>query len=1046
MLDQAREYLARVIPWPQAGERGFVNIHWTFPPKNPKPDGKPAWAGRAVTTMQEATNAISFALKEGSNTLDIYACMSMQSYAEPAVSGKGFKYSKPKRLAENAIALKSFFLDIDLKAPQIDPDTGKPKPIQKGYPTWDELVTALAQFIHTTKLPKPTMMVHSGGGVHVYWVINRALTPQEWMPVAASLVEATRQLGLRCDTQCTIDSARVLRIPDTFNRKEATPRHVRFVGTPVDFDYSFERISGPLAAFQPAGGFAVAATPTAIDRSIFPVRAPIVEDSELQTSLDGLRPSPKLDDILPACRFLADAVASGGANNDNPLWNLTTLISAFTDGGRADAHRMSRGHVTYNKDETDALFDRKSREKTERGLGWPSCAAIAGSGATACSGCTFRGHGKSPLNFEQRPAPITAGQSTAAGAPNSSGAGQVAVGAPVATPTTTAFGTTVALTATAVTTPGPAPVVGNDLPAGYQRDTQNCICKIIPDPNNPGGNVLYRISDYPMLDAWLQNDPKVLHFESVVERGKVTQIDLPFEVAATTDMRRCLQGQGIMLSPKDQHTGEFFVAWISKLQQIKDMVNSSPFGWLNRHGTLDGFVFGDRLWKPTGDEPAATANQVLAQRYRPKGSDTFWLDAAGLVCGVGRPDLEAIVASAFAAPLVQFTGHKGALLSAFSRESGIGKTTAVTIAQAVWGNPVKGIQGLTDTENAVMGIVGEIKSLPLYWDELKTDQDTKKFVKMTFQISSGKGKSRMDSRANLREPGDWQTLVVSASNESLIDHVVSQTNTTAAGLMRIFEYRVSPPSGVGRVATSDATIRLSKLNNNYGHVGLRYAKFLGSSHTGIAADMAALAKQIEQETAANQEERFWVSVVACVLLGARYAGQIGYPIFDEAALKTFMYKALGEMREHRRTQTVDLDQSINVSAILNSFFKDVKKNNTWLVTNRIHVGQGKPPRAPNVNAVKIIYPADPSHLKGIDVQVGLDNGLMRISSAALGNWCKRCEINKVNLLDALAKSVTVNPVRNGRMGAGTNFAGANEHIIEIDLTSSKDLDFVSDMV
>jgi len=991
---------------------------------------------------------LGFALKAGSNTLDVYACMSMQANATPKVSAKNFKYNSPIRLSENAVSLKSFFIDIDLKAVQLDPATGQPKAIQKGYPTWDELVSALASFIHKTKLPKPTMMIHSGGGVHVYWCVNQPLPPHEWLPIAASLAEATRQEGLRCDVQCTIDAARILRIPDTFNHKEAAPRHVRFIGTPVDFDYTVDRIRVPLASYPPTTGAAASGPPAAfIDRALFPPRAPVTEACELQGGVDLLRAPLKLDSLLPACGFLATTVANGGADNSNPLWNLTTLIATFTEGGRADAHRMSKGHASYTPQETDAEFDRKNREKSERGLGWPSCSAISGSGATACSGCTFRTHGKSPLNFEQRSPQVPAGQGTAAGAPPSNGNGAL---------TTTAFGmaapvqTSMGVAANAAAHGAPAGTQTgaalNDLPAGFQRSATDIICKIVDDPNNPGGKMLLPVCDYPMRDAWLQNDPKVLHFESVVERGKITQVDLPLEVAATNEMRKCLQSQGVMLPTKDTGIGEFFVGWINQLQKIKDMVNSSPFGWLNRHGTLDGFVFGDRLWTPTGTTSSSWQRCVLAQRYRPKGSDIFWLDAAKLVCGVGRPDLEALVASAFAAPLVQFTGHKGALMSAFSRESGIGKTTAVVIAQSVWGNPVKGIQGLTDTENAVMGIVGEIKSLPLYWDELKTDQDTKKFVKMTFQISSGKGKSRMNSKAELREPGDWQTLVISASNESLIDHVVSQTNTTSAGLMRIFEYRVAPPSSAGRVATSDATIRLSKLNNNYGHVGLKYAQFLGGNHSQIATDMAALAKQIEQETSADQEERFWVSVIACILLGARYAGQIGYSVFDEAALKTFMYKALADMRGHRRDQTVDLDQSINVSAILNSFFKEAKRNGTWLVTSRVHVGQGKPPKPPNPNAVRLIYPADPSHLKGVDVQVGVDNQLMRISSAALGAWCKKNEINKINLVEALCKVVTVNPVKNARMGAGTSHAGANEHIIELDLTSSKDLDFVSDML
>lgn len=1038
MLDQAREYLARVIPWPQAGEQGFVNIHWTFPPKQPRADGKPAWAGRAVTTMQEAVSALNMALKAGSDTLDIYACMSKQSVAEGKVSGKGFKYAKPVRLAANAVSLKALFLDVDYG--KVD-KAGQPV----GYQTPEEAIVATMAFIKAIDLPKPTMVVNSGGGFHFYWCVDRALTPHEWLPLAFALAEATKRHGLICDTQCTVDSARVLRIPDTFNRKQSRPRPVRFIGVPVEYDYAVDRIARVLAPYSVP---VASATSGLIDRNLFPqqVRPGWLgvdqEEEALQANVDDLRPAVRLSDVLPACGFLAEAVQTGGAGFTNPLWNLTTLIAAFTEGGRDDAHAMADKHAAYSKDETDALFDRKYREKTERGLGWPSCAAISGSGASACSRCSFRAHGKSPLNFEQRPAPA------ASGAGNGGGA---AAAVASAQPAVTAFGGAVlAPVVIAPTQPNgqqqPAAPVQNDLPAGYQRDAQGYVCKIVADPNNPGSNVLWRITEYPMDNAWLQKNPMTLHFESVVERGLRTQIDLPFEVTATNEMRKVLQAQGFMIPSGDKLMGDFFVSWINKLQGIKDMVNSSPFGWLHSNGAIDGFVFGDKLWTPTGNTPAASPDQTLARRYRPRGSDAFWMDAAKLVCGHGRPDLEALVASAFAAPLMQFTGHKGTLVSAFSRQSGVGKSTAITVAQAVWGDPTQGVQGLNDTENAVMGVVSKIKSLPLYWDELKSDAQTKKFVNMTFQISSGKGKSRMSSKAELKEPGDWQTLIISASNESLIGHVVSQTSTTEAGLMRILEYKVAPRNGsTGRVATSDAQIRLAKLNQNFGHVGLRYAQFLGANHAAIATDMAALAAQVEHETSADQEERYWVAAISCLILGARYAVHLGYSVFDEVALKEFLYSVLAEMRNHRKEQTVDLDQTVNVSAILNRFFNDVKKNGSWCVTSRIHVGAGKPPKT-GPSAVNVLFPADPSRLNGIDVQVGVGNSLLRISSSALGHWCKKNEINKVNLLDALAKQVTLTTVKNARMGAGTHFAGTNEHILEIDLTSSKDLDFVSDMV
>jgi hypothetical protein len=122
---QAHEYLARIVPWPQPGEGpAFVDIVWSF--KSDKYD-KPGWTGRAVTTVGDAVNAISWALKSDT-TLGVYVCQSTQREAQEVVTPKGYKYFKPVRLQENAAALKSLWLDIDVKAPI-------PGKEVKGYPT-----------------------------------------------------------------------------------------------------------------------------------------------------------------------------------------------------------------------------------------------------------------------------------------------------------------------------------------------------------------------------------------------------------------------------------------------------------------------------------------------------------------------------------------------------------------------------------------------------------------------------------------------------------------------------------------------------------------------------------------------------------------------------------------------------------------------------------------------------------------------------------------------------------------------------------------------
>ncbi len=1033
MFENAKIYLARVLPWPEPGQPGFVNIHWTFPPTNPRPDGKPAWTGRAVQSAGEAGKTLEFALKAGSNTLDVYACMSTQLAAEAKVTKGKFPrtYNAPIRLATNAIALKSFFLDVDY---------GKVN--GSSYATPDDAVKATMDFIKTVGLPKPTMIVHSGGGFHFYWCVDRALSPDEWLPIAFSLAEAAKANGLLCDTQCTVDSVRVLRIPDTLNRKQEPARHVRFIGQPLDYDYSLDRVAGPLLPY--VGRVPQAQSSLAVDRSLFPLRPVTAPPSELQAGIDQLWPSPDLDLVTPLCGFLRDAVASGGAGLNNPLWNITTLISTFTKGGRADAHRMGGKHATYTKESTDEFFDRKDRERSERGLGWPSCATISATGAAACKSCALFAQGKSPLNFEVRAAPTGAVGSV----PPSPGSTPAAQPAPNPIVQTSGFSpTTGGASVAGHALHGPVTSGGNsDMPAGYLRTAANIICKVVVDPANPQQQISIPISDYPMMNAWLQKDPNMLHFDSVVERNKVGQISIDLEYIGTNEMRKVLQSQGFMLGATDKFSGDFFVSWVKKLQQIKDSVASAPFGWHDKNGQTEGFIYGGQLWTPNGSSPSATANPVVNQQYKPKGSDAYWLDAVKLVTSQGRPDLEAIVASAFAAPLVMFTGHLGMLMSAYSKESGIGKSTALRIAQAVWGDPIRAVQSLSDTQNSVMKKIGEVRSLPIYWDELKTDEDTKKFVNMTFQIAQGKEKSRLNQHAQMKEPGHWQTLVVSASNDSLIDHVTQQTQTTLAGLYRIFEYTVVPasPSQTGLIDTSEATIRLSKLNTNYGSVGLKYAQWLGTNFHSIEADMAALSKQLNIETKSHQEERFWISLIACILLGARYANALGYAVFDEISLMTFMLSSLDTMRTLRGAQTVDLTRSINISSIMSSFLKDMQQQNRVLWTDRIHVAVGKPPKPNSANAVKIIKPSDVSRINGVSVQIGMDDKLMRISSSTFGEWLKKSGKSRHLLMEALKASMTTTTVV-GFLGGGTGLAFSKENIIQIDLASSPDLNFVDEI-
>lgn len=947
-FDNAREFLARALPWSEDGQ-GFINIHWTF-----VRDGtpKPLWSGRAFLSVNEAVKFIDWMSRQP-DARDFYVCMSRQARCEERTSKKGHKYRAALRDGDNALMLKSFFIDVDVK--------------EGAYATTKEAVAAFGKFRRAVDLPPPTFVVASGsGGFHAHWVLSEPVDRSRWLEQAHKLVAAARQHDLNFDSQCTVDAARLLRVPDTRNFKSDPPKDVTFLLPPGE-EYTFERIERALMPYH--SGYRPEPT--------LPPRAPIQGPSDLAAGITVTKAPPvKLDDVAPECAFVRQALEDGGAQFSNPLWNLTTLLATFTEGGREDAHRMASGHGGYSQESTDELYDRKLQDRERKNLGWPSCNTIASSGCTACNVCPHRMDGKSPLNFGSNLAPKK-----------------------------------------------PTIKTSNDLPPQYVRDADNFVFLLIPQEDGSTERVL--VAPYPMTDGWLQRNPWILNFTITINEDITTQIHIPFEVMPTKEaFFKHISTQGMNLQDHYMRRfKEFIMAWVDKLRQGRNsVVTSSPFGWTVSGGRLEGFSFGGTVFTPNEDRPAANPNPQIQQQYTPTGELAPWIAAAKMLTDQKRPGIDVILASSFAAPLVRFTGQRGLLISSYSIESGIGKSTAIAVAQAVWGNPVRGVQQLNDTQNSVINKLGEIKNLPLYWDELKTEEDTRKFVNLAFQLTSGKEKSRLTAQAQQREMGTWETMMVCASNDSLIDFVTRATKMTTAGLMRVLEYTLTPGTH-GQIDKTAASLMVSKLNDNYGCVGARYAEFLGRNHKQIDADMAALATRMAERMQSETEERFWDAAVVCTLQGAIYANQLGFTDIDIQALEDFLVTVVSNMRAERASQTVDMRKQMNVSNVLTQFLNSMRTKHT-LFTNKIHVVKGKPPTG-EIKAVR-----DTSKLDGIYVQIGLTDGLLRMSSYQLREWLSKNGYSNHVFLKALEKEFGMHQTV-GRLGSGTDYATGSEYLLQI---------------
>jgi hypothetical protein len=207
--DEIARFIARVVPWPENPEAaGYINLHWTFwdgeePPKNPP------WGGIPTKTVEDFMKALDW-VRAQKNTRDIYFCLSLQSQTRLNKRGR----TTAARSKENTLGLKAIWLDIDVKEPP------------RGYATLRDAVDALTAFCKSMTLPPPSALVLSGGGLHVYWISDKSLTPAEWKPYAEGLKAAVIKFALKCDAGCTVNSACVLRVPGTFNYKKYPRRPV----------------------------------------------------------------------------------------------------------------------------------------------------------------------------------------------------------------------------------------------------------------------------------------------------------------------------------------------------------------------------------------------------------------------------------------------------------------------------------------------------------------------------------------------------------------------------------------------------------------------------------------------------------------------------------------------------------------------------------------------------------------------------------------------------------------------------------------------------
>lgn len=821
----------------------------------------------------------------------------------------------------------------------------------------------ILRFCGDVNLPQPSMMVVSGGGLHCYWRVDTPLRFQDWMPIAHALGQALRLKGVKCDTQCTVDAVRILRPPETLNYKYNPPKPVQLTAPPPYSIYSVDEIRQPLLPF--AGPTLVAGTHVQ-NPSPKPATNALVHN--FTAGLTQSAPPVDLYAIADqGCEVMADALDTHGALHSQPLWSLLAFACTFDETPDETFLEMSSGHPGYVEALALQKLQEKKNSRANFNQGWPKCTSFAVE-TSACRACQHWGKVNSPLNLMSL---VQHAQGLAALQANV-----------------------------------------NRLPPNYFVDLQTGhLCTNVTDVK--GATQKQTVLEYPVGEAWLMDGGTGLILEVIIS-GKTVLIPVPSTLSTGADIGKLFTKVGATIRHEHwyKHVRDFVMAWINLLQKSSNKaIKLRKMGW-------DGetFTYGPYTYEPGGKTEVAYSEPI--QHYTPTGALQPWLNAVKLVTDQKRPAIEAIVATAFAGPIVKLMGAETPMVTCYSTESGTGKSTSMKIAQAVWGHPIGARNGLSDTSNFLMHKVANLQHLPVYYDEIKTDKEEEKLVAIAFQIGQGAEKARLNQLSQAQDRKTFASMLVAAANASIADMITEATSSTSAGAVRVFELDV--PIGPPTVPTSVADRILSKLEDNYGRAGELYAEYIVTHRVTIETMLDKVGAHFRNVLSTTQEERFWLTAMTSIYVGAFLANVSVGTSFDLPALEQYLIGEIYNLRNMRNTAVRDITKTDKLDDLIGYMLSTIKGKN--LLETDIITVQGSNPTVKLRMQMETV-----NRLGDVWAQWAIDMGIVRVKQAQFRQWLRDQRYDQRHVVKELSKHGMVeswgsigecvpgfNPVRGGR--------------------------------
>jgi hypothetical protein len=754
------------------------------------------------------------------NQWDVY--FGVAKYAE--------KKPKEFRKKENVLNLKALWIDLDCGPTKavVNQKTGRPD----GYIDQQTALQELQRFCKTIGLPKP-LIVSSGRGIHVYWPLTAPLERSEWEPFASRLNELCLTHNLYVDSS-VFEAARVLRVPGTYNFKDVPAKPVEVVSDAPDYDaQTLKDILGVKEV----------------------VVQPKRELSELQKAMMANTVSRFSKIMVRSANGDGCAQLLYQYNNQEsvsePMWfNALSVAQHCIDRDTA-IHKISEKYEGYDYDDT---------EKKALHTQFPqTCATFEKNNPGGCEGCPWKGRIKSP---------IVLGKEVVRAEEDEDFIVEEAPDVQV---------TDNEEEAETVTYTVPK------FPHPYFRGKNGGVYVTPPGEDEAEPICVYE-HDLYVVKRMRDPDPEIgetvlmrLH----LPRDGVRDFVIPLaDVGSKDKLRETLAANGVAGYKKQTELlGNFVMAFIKEMQYKKKAeVMRKQFGWADKNSK---FILGDREISVDGvfHSPPSHATKQIADYIVPMGNMDKWKEVFNLY---GQPGLEphAFAAlTAFGAPLLMLTGHKGAIINVIHKDSGTGKSTALYMCNSVYGHPDKLTAIWKDTHAAKMIRLGLMNNLPFTIDEI-TNLKPEEFSNLAYSMSQGRGADRSKSQTNELRVNDqtWQTISLCSSNASFYEKLGVHKSTPDGEMMRLLEYKIEsnniiPPAVAKQMFDY-------QLKENYGHAGEIYIRYVLNNLEEVKSSLIAIQQKIDAEMHLTNRERFWSAVISCNITGGLIAKNLKLHDYD----------------------------------------------------------------------------------------------------------------------------------------------------------------------